>query len=123
MLFALYMSTQLRLKQANKIIFFYFSRSHIIIMHFVECIYIYTLSLDNLNKYHTMQTLRSSMSCAIQIMVYKWMACKRTIKSIQVAERDQSTCLRILTKGFLKNLAPTRPEVSIKRIAPTDQTA
>ena len=49
---------------------------------------------------------------------------KRTVKSIQIAETDQSTCLRILIKGFFeKKLPPTRPDDSIKRIAPTDQTA
>ena len=37
---------------------------------------------------------------------------------------DQSTCLCILIKCFLrKKNAPTRPEDSINRIAPTDQTA
>ena len=52
------------------------------------------------------------------------MAWKRTVKSIQIAEIDLSTCLRILIKGFLnKKLASTRPEDSIKQIAPTDQTA
>ena len=52
------------------------------------------------------------------------MAWKRTVKSIHIAETDQYTCLRILIKGFLKKkLATTRPEDSIKRIAPTDQTA
>ena len=63
------------------------------------------------------------MICAVQIMVDGWVAWKRTVKSMQIAETDQSTCLRILIKGFLKKNAPTRPEDSIKRIAPTDQTA
>ena len=43
------------------------------------------------------------------------MAWKRTFKSIQIAETDQSTSVRILIKVFLKKkLAQTRPEDFIK---------
>ena len=66
------------------------------------------------------------MICAVHIMMDEWMAKKRNVKSIQIAETDQFTCLHILIKGLLnkkKKLAPTRPEDSMKRIAPTDQTA
>ena len=51
------------------------------------------------------------------------MTWKRTVKSIQIAETDQSTCLRIQIKAFLKKNLHQQDLRTLLKIAPTDQTA